>query len=196
MEAVTKQHVATRVWSETPRLVKGLGTLLGTVGAFLTVLIQLGAFNGTAQPSAPASVRSLDRLLQTSADTRRELGPLIADVQAEPPRIAEAAARSRIDEIVAQRQSLRTSAAAVVLPDSFARAARLLDQSIVASLKDDRIIRDWIGARYVGDADTEERLWREQLAASNRATRLKNAFRAEYNKLRAELDLPAFHASY
>ena len=64
-----------------------------------------------------------------------------------------------------------------------------------ASLADDRLVRQWIVARYDGDS-AADRLWQAQLEASREATRAKNAFRAEYVDRLVSRGLPSFIPDY
>ena len=59
------------------------------------------------------------------------------------------------------------------------RPLALLRDSITASLADDRLVRQWIVARYDGNVAADS-LWQAQLEASRAASEAKRAFRAEY----------------
>ena len=121
----------------------------------------------------------LNELLAESARTKGNLGSLISRVQSSPPAIARAAALHEIDRIVQQREGLHAALAAFPTPDVLSDALALLRDSITASLADDRLVRQWIVARYDGDA-AADRLWEAQLEASREASRTKSAFKAEY----------------
>jgi hypothetical protein len=141
--------------------------------------------------------QSIDGLLQNSADTRANIGPLIAAVSAAGgPTITHEQASAQIAEIINQRQSLRNSVAVVPAPPETARAMKLLLASITAALDDDVVVRDWIDARFAGDEARATALWGRQVEASTQATAAKKAFRAEYNTLRAGLGLPPTTVEY
>ena len=141
--------------------------------------------------------QSIDALLQNSADTRANLGPLIEAVRhSGSPAITHEQASARIAEVINQRQSLRNSVAVVPAPTDAARAMKLLLASITAALDDDVVVRDWIDARFAGDEASARALWGRQVEASTQATRAKQAFRDEYNALRAGLDLQPTTVEY
>jgi hypothetical protein len=196
-------------------MLTGLAAVIGSAVTLGTLLVQAGVLGAspagqttTAAPTRPAPTRntashapSLDRafgrlneLLAESARTKGDLGALIADVNAEPP-IAFGAARREIDAIVRQRESLRQVLAGFQVPDELSNALALLRDSITASLADDRLVRQWIVARYDGDA-AAGRLWQAQLEASREATRAKGAFTSAYGELLRAHGLPGVVPEY
>ena len=138
---------------------------------------------------------NLNELLAESARTKGNLGSLISRVQSSPPEIARAAALHEIDRIVQQREGLHAALAAFSTPDVLSGALALLRDSITASLADDRLVRQWIVARYDGDV-AADRLWQAQLEASREASRAKSAFRAEYADRLRSRGLSSFIPDY
>ena len=205
-------------WTGAPKLLAAFATLLGSIVALTTVLVQAGVIGSqtaarttpsvpvqpvsarTAPPQGPASptvfetadkpslngaLSDLNELLAESARTKGDLGKLIADVQSGPSAVGRDAAVERIDEIVSQRQQLHARLAAFAAPAPLSTSLALLRDSITASLADDRLVRQWIVARYDGNVAADS-LWQAQLEASRAASEAKRAFRAEYeNRLRA-----------
>jgi hypothetical protein len=137
--------------------------------------------NGPDTGGATAEVRSyaesLDGLLRNSAEDRRDLGALISDVQGDS--VSRSDARDEIGRIIEQRSRLRAAVAGLAAPAALASVAELLRRSISASLADDVAIRKWINARFDG-GDVRGR-WSAHLAASTRASDLKEAFLTSYN---------------
>jgi hypothetical protein len=129
--------------------------------------------------SLDQALARLNELLAESARTKGDLGSLIGRVSSSPPTIDSATAIGEIDAIVRQREGLHATLAAFPAPDALSQALALLRDSITASLAYDRLVRQWIVARYDGDP-AAGRLWEAQLEASREASRAKSAFRAEY----------------
>ena len=201
-EEPTGASTGASFWDGAPKLVAGLATLVGSLAAVATVLVQAGVFGSpsaspqTTQaqtiqartapavapkaetPSLDGALRSLNELLNESAHTRGDLGALIADVERNPP-IDRAAALREIDAIVRQREGLHRTVAGLSAPDELSNALALLRDSVTASLADDRLVRQWFVALYDGDA-AADRLREAHLEASAEATRAKDKFRAEY----------------
>ena len=208
-------------WTGAPKLLAAFATILGSIVALTTVLVQAGVIGSQSAgqttatvPVQPASVRTatvrtatvqttpsgqpaaetptldgalgdLNGLLAESARTKGDLGKLIADVQSGTSAIGRAAAVEKIDEIVRQREQLHAELAAFPAPAALSTALALLRDSITASLADDRLVRQWIVARYDGNVAADS-LWQAQLEASRAASEAKRAFRAEYaDRLRA-----------
>jgi hypothetical protein len=146
------------------------------------------------EPSLERSLRRLNELLAESARTRGDLGSLIADVKAEPP-IPRGAALREIDAIVRQRQGLHRTIGELPAPDELSNALALLRDSVTASLADDRLVRQWIVARYDGDAAVG-RLEQAEWEASREATRAKTAFRDEYRAILLSAGLPSSIPEY
>src|SRR4051794_35893371 len=150
------------------------------VAALAVLLVVVLSNKGTsAGPTAEmrSYVKSIDGLLRNSAEDRGDLGALISDVNKGSTRRTDA--RDEIGRIIAQRRELRTVVARLASPAAFVSAAELLRRSISASLEDDVAIRKWINARFDG-GDVRER-WSEHLAATNRASSLKEQFLVAYN---------------
>jgi hypothetical protein len=212
-------------WTGAPKLLAAFATLLGSIVALTTVLVQAGVIGASrtaaetvpsppaqkgpaktdtarkvpaqtvpsvpvqplrAVPGRTAEPPSLDQalgdlngLLTGSAHTKGNLGKLVADVQAEPPAIDRDVAVRHIGEIIRQRRQLHAELAAFSAPAPLSKALALLRDSITASLADDRLVRQWIVARYEGDA-SEDALWQAQLEASLAAGEAKRTFKTEY----------------
>jgi hypothetical protein len=203
-------------WASAPGLLTGVGAILGSVVGLVTVLLQAGVIGSASassqvapasaalstpavttpagEPSLEQALGRLNELLAESARTKGDLGALIADVNADPP-IALGAALREIGTIVRQRESLHRTLAGFEAPDELSNALALLRDSITASLADDRLVRQWIVARYEGD-DAAERLWQAQLEASREATRAKTAFRDEYRAIQLAAGLPSAVPDY
>jgi hypothetical protein len=205
-------------WARAPGLLTGVAAILGSVVGLVTVLVQAGVIGSSSTPSqvAPAqasaavampavttpaeepslerSLRRLNELLAESARTRGDLGSLIADVKAEPP-IPRGAALREIDAIVRQRQGLHRTIGELPAPDELSNALALLRDSVTASLADDRLVRQWIVARYDGDAAVG-RLEQAEWEASREATRAKTAFRDEYRAILLSAGLPSSIPEY
>jgi hypothetical protein len=190
------------LWSSAPGLLAGLATLVGSLVGLATVLVQAGVIGASSAPApvrtttaplttaaiapsaAPELDRALDRLdalLAESARTKGNLGALVAAVQARPPAVSRATALNEIDRIITQREGLRHAIAAFAAPATLLPALALLRDSITVSLADDRLVRQWIVARFDGDP-AESRLWQAQLEESRQATSAKSAFRAVYTE--------------
>jgi hypothetical protein len=205
-------------WASAPGLLTGVAAILGSVVGLVTVLVQAGVIGSPSTPSqvAPAqaaaaistpavrtpaaepslerSLRRLNELLAESARTKGDLGSLIADVNADPPIALDAALRE-ISAIVRQREALHRTLAELPAHDELSNALALLRDSITASLADDRLVRQWIVARYEGDG-AAEKLWQAQLEASREATRAKTAFRGEYRAILLSAGLPSSVPDY
>jgi len=205
-------------WTGAPKLLAAFATLLGSVVALTTVLVQAGVIGSqgpvqttptvsvqrTSERAAPpppqttptvlekpetpslgGALNDLNGLLAGSARTKGDLGKLIADVQSGPSTVGRDAAVARIDEIVRQREQLHARLAAFPAPAPLSKSLALLRESITASLADDRLVRQWIVARYDGNVAADS-LWRAQLEASRAASEAKRTFKAEYaDRLRA-----------
>jgi len=218
-------------WTGAPKLLAAFATILGSVVALTTVLVQAGVVgssrtaSGTAttvpaqtvpvqtatvqtpvqaaravvpaveMPSLGKALADLNELLAESARTKGDLGKLIVDVQASPPAIGRVAAVGKIGEIVQQREQLHADLASFAAPAPLSTALALLRDSITASLADDRLVRQWIVARYDGDvaADT---LWQAQLEASRAASEAKRVFRTEYADRLLASGLSSFIPNY
>jgi hypothetical protein len=148
------------------------------------------AARASATAAARAYARQIDALLRNSAETRSDLGALIAGIQ--NGTIAAYEARTQIDAILNQRQDLQNAVAAVAAPAALQHAATLLRDSIGAAIDDDQAIQGWINAWYVDDVATFNRYWAEHLDATAAATRAKEAFAAEYSEARARLGLTRY----
>jgi hypothetical protein len=199
-------------WTGAPKLLAAFATLLGSVVALATVLVQAGVIGSpspaqttatvpvqqaskltapppaqttptvledAATPSLDGALNDLNGLLAGSARTKGDLGKLIADVQSGPSTIGRAAAVERIDEIVRQREQLHEQLAAFSAPPPLSKSLALLRDSITASLADDRLVRQWIVARYDGSVAADS-LWQAQVEASRAASEAKRTFKAEY----------------
>ena len=206
-------------WTGAPKLLAAFATLLGSVVALTTVLVQAGVIGsqGTAQttptvsvqpvsettspakttqvettpvhttptvppvavPSLDPALGDLNELLSRSAHTKGDLGMLIRNVGSSPPAIDRATALQEIDAIVRQREGLHAELADFDTPAPLAKALALLRDSITASLADDRLVRQWIVARYDGDGSANA-IWQAQVEASGAASEAKRTFKAEY----------------
>jgi hypothetical protein len=202
-------------WTSAPKLLAAFATILGSIVALTTVLVQAGVIGSrtAAQTTAtvpvhPASVRTaqqttptvppaaetptldgalgdLNGLLAESARTKGDLGKLIAEVQSGTSAIGRAATVARIDAIVRQREQLHAELADFPAPAALSTALALLRDSITASLADDRLVRQWIVARFDGSVAAHS-LWQAQVEASRAASEAKRAFRSEYaDRMRA-----------
>jgi hypothetical protein len=183
-------------------MLTGLAAVIGSVVALGTLLVQAGVLGASAPGQTTTPTPSLDRafgrlneLLAESARTKGDLGALIGKVDATPPAVARGEALAAIDQIVRQREALHSTFASFVVPDRLAPALALLRDSITSSLADDRLVRQWIVARYDGDA-AAERLWQAQLEASREATRAKAAFTSAYGDLLRAHGLPGVVPEY
>ena len=158
---------------------------------------QTAAKQAKAQSSAAlrSYVRSIDGLLQNSAETRTNLGALIGDIQGN--QITATEATSQISSIINQRQDLQNQVAAVPAPAPFRAVAEKLRSSIAAALADDYAIQGWISAWYDNDPYSFNRAYAKHEQATTTATTAKSAFLADYNRLRAKyLHLPPLDVSY
>jgi hypothetical protein len=145
-----------------------------------------------AQANATAAARSyvqrIDGLLTNSAETRANLGGLVAGVQ--DGRLSLLQARSQIAAILGQRHDLQNAVAAVEAPPPFLRAAELLRFSLAAAIEDDIAIQGWIDAWFENDGVRFERFWDDHLRATAKASAAKAAFVDEYDRVRERtLDL-------
>lgn len=140
-------------------------------------------------------VRSIDGLLQNSAETRTNLGGLIGDIQNN--QITATEAISQISSIINQRQDLQNQVAAVASPAPFRTVAEKLRSSIAAALADDYAIQGWISAWYDNNPYSFNRAYAKHEQATTAATTAKRGFLADYNRLRARyLHLPPLDVSY
>jgi hypothetical protein len=207
-------------WTGAPKLLAAFATLLGSIVALTTVLVQAGVIGSrtagettptvpvrstpvrtvsikttvqparvvlpvAATPSLEQALGNLNGLLSQSARTKGDLGRLIGEVQAGPSAIDRDTAVREIDEIVSQRAQLHAELADFRAPAALSKAVALLRDSITASLADDRLVRQWIVARYDGNVAADS-LWLAQVEASRAASEAKRVFRAEYaNRLLA-----------
>ena len=118
---------------------------------------------------------------------RADLSSLISEAQNGTIGINEA--RDRIAGVISQRTSLQTQVAALDPPGPFAYSARLLSQSLAASLDDDRAIQGMINA-YLDGSDPSYFISQHEEATS-RATNGKRQFLTVYNRARSRyLKLP------
>jgi hypothetical protein len=207
-------------WTGAPKLLAAFATLLGSIVALTTVLVQAGVIGSQAAgettptvpvrstpvqtvsikvpvqparvvlpvaetPSLEQTLGDLNGLLSQSARTKGDLGRLIGEVQVGPSAINRDTAVREIDEIVSQRAQLHAELADFQAPAALSKALALLRDSITASLADDRLVRQWIVARYDGNVAADS-LWQAQLEASRAASEAKRSFKAEYaDRLRA-----------
>jgi hypothetical protein len=144
----------------------------------------------SATAAARSYTRQIDALLRNSAETRSDLGSLIAGIQNGTIPVYEA--RTQIDAILNQRQNLQNAVAAVAAPPALQHAATLLRDSIAAAIDDDQAIQGWSNAWYVDDVAAFNRHWTEHLDATAAATAAKQAFAAEYRRARARLGLARY----
>jgi hypothetical protein len=182
-----RSHVAT-AGGRPGWLLAGVGgaALVAALAVLLVVVLLNGGTNtGRATAELRSYVKSIDGLLRNSAEDRGDLGALISDVNDGSTRRTDA--RDEIARIIAQRRELRTVVARLASPAAFVSAAELLRRSISASLEDDVAIRKWINARFDG-GDASER-WSEHLAATKRASSLKEQFLIAYNVQAGSLGL-------
>jgi len=158
--AVTAEAQVVQSYSMLSASVPGLTVLSNAIFASASQLQTLAAAQeNAAQAQATATqakaastaalrtyVRSIDSLLQNSADTRSNLGALIGDIQ--NGQLSASGAASEISSIINQRQDLQNQVSAVATPTTFRVAAAKLRDSIAASLQDDYAIQGWINAWY------------------------------------------------
>ncbi len=189
-------------WTGAPKLLAAFATILGSLVALTTVLVQAGVIGSPEPARAVAPTASLDgalvdlnMLLAESARAKGDLGRLIADVQAGPHAVDRETALRRIDEIVVQRRRLHEELATFSAPAPLSRTLALLRDSITASLADDRLVRRWIVAHYDGDG-TADALWQAQLEASRAASEAKRVFRTEYAERLLASGLSGFIPDY
>jgi hypothetical protein len=145
---------------------------------------QVGA-QTSKQTLATAAIRSyvhsIDNLLNSSVGARADLSSLISEAQNGTIGINEA--RDRIAGVISQRISLQTQVAALDPPGPLAYSARLLSQSIAASLDDDRAIQGMINA-YLDGSDPSYFISQHEEATSS-ATNAKRQFLTVYNRARS-----------
>src|SRR5262249_36997023 len=129
-------------------------------------------------------VRSIDALLENSAETRDNLGSLITDV--DNNLLSPTQASAQIASIINQRQDLQNQVAAVAAPPGYRVAAEKLRDSIAAALDDDYAIQGLINSWYDGDVYAYDHAYSRHDEATARATAAKSDFLALYNRLRAQ----------
>jgi hypothetical protein len=140
-------------------------------------------------------VRSIDGLLQNSAETRSNLGSLITDIQ--DGQLSPSQATAQIASIINQRQDLQNQVVGVPTPTQFRPAADKLRGSIAAALQDDYAIQGWITAWYDDDVYAFDRAYAQHEQATTAASAAKSDFLATYNQLRAtHLNLPTLNVDY
>ena len=142
----------------------------------------------TVHGPAREYVAKIDRLLTNSAETRADLGRLIADIQSGNTSVADA--QARIAAVVNQRASLQNAVALIAPPSAFVHAADLLRSSIRFAIDDDLAIQSYVDA-YAGgfDKPRADRAWATHLLATARASSAKRTFVLEYNAVRSRLGL-------
>jgi hypothetical protein len=151
----------------------------------LSALATQVAAQTSKQTLATAAIRSyvhsIDNLLNSSVGARADLSSLISEAQNGTIGINEA--RDRIAGVISQRTSLQTQVAALDPPGPFAYSARLLSQSLAASLDDDRAIQGMINA-YLDGSDPSYFISQHEEATSS-ATNTKRQFLTVYNRARS-----------
>lgn len=154
-----------------------------------------GSAPSTAASSPAAYSNAVDSALIDSAQTRGNLGDLIAGVN--NGSVGEGDALNGISDIIDQRRQLLQAVTDVTPPAPFERSAQLLRASLVVALSDDLAIQNWIKATYSGDSALANSYWQQQLRLSNEASDSKARFLTVYNaKRKSLLGLPPLDVAY
>ncbi|HEX2292821.1 MAG TPA: hypothetical protein VHH55_05865 [Gaiellaceae bacterium] len=214
--AAAPGHQSKSFWTSAGGVLTGAATLVSAFGGIFTAVylapgegssepVQTAAVTQTvekpAQPrrEAPAGpslaavtayVDGVDTLLATSGDSRAELNDLIGDVEAGS--ITHAEAVSRIEDVIDERRALLDAVSQLETPAVFRGSRTLLRDAISLSVDVDRDVRTWIDAVFGGADPTAARAaW---IAGSEDTSAAKEAFKAEYNAVRARFGLGSFTA--
>lgn len=151
------------------------------------------ALGGDGSPTPPPGqtnkqalktyVAEIDSMLTHSADTKGNLGGLIADVNNKA--IGRDDALAEINQIIGERRSLLNSLPPRP-PQAFSSAQGILADSVSASINDDVAVRAWIEGVFNGSRSVDE-LSQRISDLSKTASGLKDQFLRKYNNLRRRL---------
>src|SRR2546425_346251 len=175
-------HRAARVCSAAHGGQVLLSHATGDVAA--AVLWTSGGGHAKAGLSASGYVRQVDRLLDSSQRTIDRVSRHIQQVDSGS--LGGTAALNQAHDIAAAREAQLAQVRAIRAPPRFSRSYALLVKALTLSLADDRRLEDWTRAQVNGDKTATAAQLKQVAATGLRATRAKQAFLAEYARVREQ----------
>jgi hypothetical protein len=157
-------------------------------------LLTLASARTTAKSALVTYVHQIDRALENSSAERTNIGTLYGQITSGT--IDALSAHDQINAVISQRHSLQDTVAAIATPPVAQHAARLLRESLAASIDDDNAILGMLNARITGDDAAYAAHLREHEAATATATDAKQRFLAEFNRLRRAVGEPGLPGNF
>jgi predicted Ser/Thr protein kinase len=164
--------------------IDGLPVVEGSSG--LIVWVQAAKAAAQRRQGVDAFIKAVDAVLAGARPGRRQISQVRTAIDSAT--ITPDAARSGIDQVVANRQSALAAARAlsVTQTDAAEPIKNLLVESFQRSLDYDRDLQDGAAAYQSGDFDRYiAKVFDDALRSNDAATKAKREFLAAYNKLRA-----------
>jgi hypothetical protein len=170
--------------------IAGLPAVDGVSG--LTGWVQARQAAGRRRQGVDAFIQAVDAVLAGARPGRAQISRVRTDI--DNGTITPDAARTSIDQVVANRQAALTAARdlPVTQTDAAGPIKNLLVESFERSLDYDRDLQDGAAAYQSGDFERYiAKVFDDALRSNDAATRAKRAFLAAYNRLRASRGRPA-----
>jgi serine/threonine-protein kinase len=170
-----------------------IGELRGVEGVSgLTGWVRARKASAQRRQGVDAFVAAVDAVLAGARPGRAQISRVRTDI--DNATITPDAARTAIDQVVANRQAALTAARnlPVTQTDAAGPIKNLLVESFQRSLDYDRDLQDGAAAYESGDFDRYiAKVFDDALRSNEAATKAKRAFLGAYNKLRASRGKPA-----
>ena len=170
--------------------IAGLGIIEGISG--LTGWVQARKAAGRRRQGVDAFIAQVDGVLAGARPGRAQISQIHTDI--DNGTITPDAARTGIDQVVANRQAALTAARnlSVTQTDAAGPIKNLLVESFQRSLDYDRDLQDGAAAYQSGDFERYiAKVFDDALRSNDAATKAKRAFLGAYNELRASRGKPA-----
>jgi hypothetical protein len=167
----------------------GLPAVEGVSG--LTVWVQARKAAGRRRQGVDAFIKAVDAVLAGARPGRTQISRVRTDIDSGT--ITPGAARTGIDQVVANRQAALTAARdlSVMQTDAAEPIKNLLVESFQRSLDYDRDLQDGAAAYQSGDFERYiAKVFDDALRSNDAATKAKRAFLGAYNKLRSSRGKP------
>ena len=169
---------------------RGLASVEGISG--LTGWVQARKAAARRRQGVDAFIQSVDGVLAGARPGRAQISQIHTDI--DNATITPDAARTGIDQVVANRQAALTAARnlSVTQTDAAGPIKNLLVESFERSLDYDRDLQDGAAAYQSGDFERYiAKVFDDALRSNDAATQAKRAFLGAYNRLRASRGKPA-----
>ena len=170
--------------------IAGLASVEGISG--LTGWVQARKAAARRRQGVDAFIQSVDAVLAGARPGRAQISQIHTDI--DNATITSDAARTGIDQVVANRQAALTAARnlSVTQTDAAGPIKNLLVESFERSLDYDRDLQDGAAAYQSGDFERYiAKVFDDALRSNDAATQAKRAFLGAYNRLRASRGRPA-----